>query len=224
MTSRLEFLRLDQVDDFIRCLWASTDAPGNLYTFTYPKGLQADLWIRLRNRLHSALQTDGKARFFCTIDSESHTMTSVSYWGLPQAAKNVNVDAKVLAAQKALAAAPVDGANDELALAVTQATAQSEHEICGDRPHLALNTIATHPLYQRRGLANLHMEWGTKEADRLGVPLYLMSSNVARPLYERWGFSVVKVLPVDDRDFGAESASERYCMLREAQAIPAIGK
>ncbi|KAI0156449.1 hypothetical protein GGR57DRAFT_463458 [Xylariaceae sp. FL1272] len=52
------------------------------------------------------------------------------------------------------------------------------------RPHIYLFIIFTHPGYRRRGVGQQFMDWGNKEADKLGFDLFLDSTPYGRPLYE----------------------------------------
>lgn len=51
-----------------------------------------------------------------------------------------------------------------------------------------LDTLATHPAYQRRGAASLLVKWGCDLADDHGVGAYVDASKAGAPLYERFGF------------------------------------
>jgi GNAT superfamily N-acetyltransferase len=51
-----------------------------------------------------------------------------------------------------------------------------------------LEILATHPDFRRKGLASRLMEWGTQKADEKGVEMYLDSSKMGRPLYEKFGW------------------------------------
>lgn len=51
-----------------------------------------------------------------------------------------------------------------------------------------LDTLATHPDYQRRGAGSALMEWGCKMADEAGVAAYVDASKSGAPLYEKFGF------------------------------------
>jgi GNAT superfamily N-acetyltransferase len=82
---------------------------------------------------------------------------------------------------------------------------QARKEVMGERPYLMLDTLSTLPEYRRRGAAALLVKWGAKKADELGIELYLTSSMVARPLYEKMGFVLVKDMWFD-RGPGVERA------------------
>ncbi|OCL15025.1 acyl-CoA N-acyltransferase [Glonium stellatum] len=88
-------------------------------------------------------------------------------------------------------------------------------EIMGTRPYVMLNTLTTLPEHQRRGAASMLVQWGVDKADEMGVETYLDSSIIARPLYERFGFEVVKEVIFDRTQWGGEGLDYHFCMLRK---------
>ncbi|GJC82238.1 hypothetical protein ColLi_05076 [Colletotrichum liriopes] len=51
-----------------------------------------------------------------------------------------------------------------------------------------LDTLVTHPDYQRRGAGSLLLKWGCELADENGVGAYVDASKAGKGLYERFGF------------------------------------
>ncbi|OAA51590.1 Acyl-CoA N-acyltransferase [Metarhizium rileyi] len=72
-----------------------------------------------------------------------------------------------------------------------------------------------YPKHQRRGAASLLLRWGTAEADRLGLPAYLESSEEGRILYERHGWREFRKLIVDLSKWGGPSDATCTLMLRD---------
>ncbi|KAI8714835.1 N-acetyltransferase domain-containing protein [Fusarium sp. LHS14.1] len=60
--------------------------------------------------------------------------------------------------------------------------------VMGDYKHYDLDTLATHPDYQRRGAGSMLMKWGCDLADKNRVGAYVDASKAGAPLYERFGF------------------------------------
>lgn len=83
-------------------------------------------------------------------------------------------------------------------------------------PYLKLRSLATHPEYQGRGAAGLMLDWGLDKADREGLAVYLDATQQARPLYERRGFNVVRVIEWDREPWGGQGHDCHSCMLRAA--------
>ncbi|KXJ87047.1 acyl-CoA N-acyltransferase [Microdochium bolleyi] len=61
--------------------------------------------------------------------------------------------------------------------------------VMGDERHYYLDTLATHPDYQRRGAGSMLVRWGVDRAAQDGVGVYLDASKDGLPLYERCGFA-----------------------------------
>ncbi|TDZ27371.1 putative transcriptional regulatory protein [Colletotrichum spinosum] len=60
--------------------------------------------------------------------------------------------------------------------------------VMGDEKHYYLDTVATHPDYQRRGAGSMLVKWGCERADEDGVGAYVDASKAGAPLYQRHGF------------------------------------
>ncbi|KAK1728201.1 acetyltransferase [Colletotrichum acutatum] len=60
--------------------------------------------------------------------------------------------------------------------------------VMGDERHYYLDTLVTHPDYQRRGAASMLLKWGCALADEDGVAAYVDASKAGKGLYERFGF------------------------------------
>lgn len=78
-----------------------------------------------------------------------------------------------------------------------------------------LKLLHTDPDHQRRGAGSKCLEWGTAEADRLGLVSYLESSEEGRPLYEKFGFKEVDRIVVDLSKWGVPTEAKAFQMVRE---------
>ncbi|KAK1246094.1 hypothetical protein MKX07_005163 [Trichoderma sp. CBMAI-0711] len=83
------------------------------------------------------------------------------------------------------------------------------------KSHLYLKLLHTDPDHQRRGAGSLCLQWGTAEADRLGLVSYLEASEEGRPLYEKFGFKEVGRVVVDLSKWGGTEPATAYLMVRE---------
>ncbi|UKZ83089.1 hypothetical protein TrVFT333_010891 [Trichoderma virens FT-333] len=75
--------------------------------------------------------------------------------------------------------------------------------------------LHTDPDHQRRGAGGKCLQWGTSEADRLGLVSYLEASEEGRPLYEKYGFKEVDRIVVDLTKWGGTEDAVAYLMIRE---------
>ncbi|KAK5753018.1 hypothetical protein LTS12_016894 [Elasticomyces elasticus] len=90
----------------------------------------------------------------------------------------------------------------------------AKKEYIGGRPYIELHILVTHPKHHRRGVGAMQLRWGFEHAEKLGLPVYLESSPIGRPLYAREGFEALGVLPFDARKFGFEKELQHTLMLR----------
>jgi len=63
----------------------------------------------------------------------------------------------------------------------------------------------------------MHLNWGFEEAKKLGLPVYLESSPMGRPLYARMGFETVGWLDFDAKEWGLDHDLPHALMLRPAE-------
>ncbi|KAJ5098965.1 acetyltransferase [Penicillium argentinense] len=77
---------------------------------------------------------------------------------------------------------------------------ENRKRVMGDKKHFYLDTVATHPDYQRRGAGSMLVKWGCELADVEGVAAYVDASKDGAPLYAKFGF-------VDFSNLGDEIAS-----------------
>ncbi|KAF9878552.1 acetyltransferase [Colletotrichum karsti] len=64
-------------------------------------------------------------------------------------------------------------------------------KLWGGRRHVYCHVIAVRPEHQRRGVGALLTKWGLDMAELAGLPVYLESSPVGYPLYNRLGFETL---------------------------------
>jgi hypothetical protein len=92
----------------------------------------------------------------------------------------------------------------------------AQKEIMGtSEPYFMLNSLATHPEYRGRGAAKIMLDWGLKEADNRELPTYLDATGMARPIYEKRGFVVVKGVDWDRVPWGGKGTDTHWCMRRK---------
>ncbi|KAK0263362.1 hypothetical protein LTS09_002554 [Friedmanniomyces endolithicus] len=94
---------------------------------------------------------------------------------------------------------------------------EAKEEQLGGQPFVYLHILATHPKHHRRGVGAMHLRWGFEQAEKLGLPVYLESSPMGRPLYARNGFEIKGWLPFDARKYGSEKELPHALMLRPAK-------
>ncbi|KAB8076883.1 hypothetical protein BDV29DRAFT_169305 [Aspergillus leporis] len=72
--------------------------------------------------------------------------------------------------------------------------------------------MMTDPQYS--GAARKIIQWGIAEAERKQLPIYVESSESARPIYEKHGFQVVDVFAMDLMQYGGSGVEKVTIMVR----------
>ncbi|MCJ1236240.1 hypothetical protein MMC14_004218 [Varicellaria rhodocarpa] len=88
--------------------------------------------------------------------------------------------------------------------------------VCTELLHLD-----THPKYERRGIGSRLVRWGIDKSEESEIPLYLESTEIGAPLYERFGFTEVDRLTLDVEkwaEFGARGTYSYHFMIREPRS------
>jgi hypothetical protein len=63
------------------------------------------------------------------------------------------------------------------------------------------------------------LKWGIEKADSAGLPAFLESSVMGRPLYERVGFRVKETVTFDLTKYGLEGTDKSVVMIKEPTPI-----
>lgn len=79
---------------------------------------------------------------------------------------------------------------------------------------LDLETLATLPSYQRRGIGSHLLRLGLQEADKREIPVWVDASPEAYSLYSSLGFYEVAQVRMDLGKYGGDGVAITYCMLR----------
>ncbi|KAH8891238.1 hypothetical protein GQ53DRAFT_806651 [Thozetella sp. PMI_491] len=93
----------------------------------------------------------------------------------------------------------------------------AKNELMGARPCYVLDVLVTHPNHHRRGAGKMLIEWGLARADEEGLEAYVEASEMGTPLYSKYGFNTVKVLPFDMSEYGGDGIQVHNCMVRNAR-------
>jgi GNAT superfamily N-acetyltransferase len=87
----------------------------------------------------------------------------------------------------------------------------------GTQPIAILFTLTTHPDHHRRGAGGILLERMMEEVDREGLPAYLESSEMGKPLYKRFGFEEVRTTEFKLEKYGGHGSEKNTVMLRAAR-------
>lgn len=187
----------------------------------YPRGLQPDVIHSLKEYLLAQHEGGGSSYSFCARDRTTGEIAAISHWTL-----NTDVPSDANGIQKALDAAVEarskrlvpEGKNAALEEAYFKAAFCTELETMAGRSYVDLGLLATDPKHQGKGIGKTLLSQGLREVvDEIGLPCYVLSSRMARPLYEKAGFVVKEALAFDCREWRGRSEGRHWVMVRPAE-------
>ncbi|KAK5173457.1 uncharacterized protein LTR77_002138 [Saxophila tyrrhenica] len=148
-------------------------------------------------------------------DNSNRKMVGLSWWKVfPKQRTQADLDAEAKESKER--GMPPD-ANHALLEEFRGNIMDYKKEILGTQPYVLLSILAVVPEYQRKGVGSILLDWGSKQADELGLHSYLEASPMGRPLYERKGYEKVREFEFDARKWGHHEDIEHVCMLRPAR-------
>ncbi|POR38199.1 Uncharacterized protein TPAR_01603 [Tolypocladium paradoxum] len=90
-----------------------------------------------------------------------------------------------------------------------------QDRLLAERPYIKLDYLAVHPENKGRGIATALVKSGMREAERLGIPIFIFAFRSARGIYVRLGCKEVERLIQDDTAFGGSGDYGAYFMVYE---------
>ncbi|KAI1388509.1 acyl-CoA N-acyltransferase [Hypoxylon trugodes] len=91
--------------------------------------------------------------------------------------------------------------------------------ILAERPYIKLDYLAVHPENKGKGIATALVESGIRHAEKIGVPIFVMSYKAGRGVYERLGFKEVDRVIQDDSQYGGKGEYGAYFMIYEVPKV-----
>lgn len=89
------------------------------------------------------------------------------------------------------------------------------------RAEIELDYLAVHPDNQGRGIGSLLVASGIRQAERLGLPIYVMAFDISLGLYLRQGFREISRVLQDDTKFGGNGQYNAYFLIYEPTSAQA---
>ncbi|KAH8890612.1 acyl-CoA N-acyltransferase [Thozetella sp. PMI_491] len=91
--------------------------------------------------------------------------------------------------------------------------------ILAQKPYIELEYLAVHPENHRKGIATALVKSGIQAADKLGVDIFVLAKDTARPVYERLGFKEIERNVEDLTKWGGSGPYAAYFMVYEAKKV-----
>ncbi|KAM3075790.1 hypothetical protein ACMFMG_007917 [Clarireedia jacksonii] len=174
----------------------------------FPSGLDSSDISRLASQLQERATNDG-SKFIKAVSSDGE-IVGFAEWiyfteegGMPKKPRNFPENWG-------------PNAKSELCNLFFGSLNDARMEAMGGKRCLVLQILVVHPFHQGKGIGTLLLQEGLRQADELGVPVWLEASEKGRPLYRKLGFNDVKTIKIDLAEWGGVGIDEHVCMLREA--------
>ncbi|KAL9096118.1 MAG: hypothetical protein Q9165_001641 [Trypethelium subeluteriae] len=113
-----------------------------------------------------------------------------------------------------------DGFRGDMMNELSRTTKRYRREIMGEKPY-SKSVFSSWLLYAFDGFlkgfdgaGGMLLKWGTERADGAGLPMYVESTEMGKPLYERFGYETVHVMETDLAALGGRGIDKRYLMIR----------
>ncbi|KAK4574236.1 hypothetical protein LTR86_001997 [Recurvomyces mirabilis] len=219
-TVLVEPLQHEDLERYVELYWNAFKPieADMLLPMIYPMGLLPEVQETLCQRV--IRETGGKIGEQCFVarDSTTREIIGVSWWATPHdpPRTEAEINAALEKAKKARKLRPpVAGSNIALAEEAYSVSMRCEYETMQGRPYTNLRLLAVNPSQQRRGAGSLLLKHGLEKFAG-DLPVYIVAGMIGKPLYERYGFKVMKENPFDGREYGGRSAGKHWCMVRPA--------
>ncbi|OJJ45166.1 hypothetical protein ASPZODRAFT_120689 [Penicilliopsis zonata CBS 506.65] len=85
--------------------------------------------------------------------------------------------------------------------------------ILAEKPHIKLDYLAVHPNNKGKGIASALVESGIQQANRLGLPIFILAYKAGHGVYKRLGFQEVDRIIQDISKFGCSTEYGVYFMV-----------
>ncbi|KAF2808483.1 uncharacterized protein BDZ99DRAFT_489146 [Mytilinidion resinicola] len=211
MSIELRPMEEDDCLEWMRIRWIAYQGPTNLIVHHRP--VSDESLAKVAEQRKKEFHNPG-AYHWKVVDVETGKMMTAAKFELHNTLDKREDDRNVSIKSNEAPFVPPE-VNIPALMALLGPLGQAQKEIMGDRPYLLLDTLSTLPEYHRRGAGGMVVKWGAEKADELGIEFYLTSSMMARHLYEKYGFVLVKDMWFDRVPWGGEGVDWHGCMVRK---------
>lgn len=191
-------------------------SPGSLTPCLWPNGVTPEGQIFVR-QTHQAPLANPDTHYLLIRDPDN-TLVGIAKWEFQYQDVPIEdlLEKEAQVVKKRENQGPVEGLNFAAWNDFVDCTLADRREIMQGKKHLYLSVLAVHPNHQRRGVGKAALDWGLKQADDLGLPAYLESTQEGRGLYEKYGFMAVQPFSFDlkKHNHPRDPVPTHFCMIR----------
>jgi len=184
MTLTVQPLRDSDVEKALRIQYLAFRHPSPIGILLSPAPEPPDEFIAaFAKSRREAMRTNKAIRFMTVVDSDTDEIVACAQWDVFPEERTAEEVEKLCHVPPP----PPDAVQDAWVDFFGHFSAQRRE--LGNRPIVILHALVTHPDHQRKGAGKLLLQRFVEEVDREGLETYLEASEIARPLYVRFGFA-----------------------------------
>ncbi|KAL6709646.1 hypothetical protein ACN47E_001074 [Coniothyrium glycines] len=208
----LEVHKCEESDiaDFVRIQVDSFDYGGGITAILAPTPRPDDYISKNIDKHLKSLKDERDVTYLKVIDTDlGGKMIAGAKWRINEKERSEEEVKKTL---------PVPGKDEEGRLGVQDFMwflNRARWQYMKTKPFYFLHILATDPEHHRRGAGAMLLAWGLKKADGAGLPSFLESSPMGRPLYARFGFTPREEVHWDLSKYGFEGSDTSTIMIRD---------
>ncbi|KAK9777610.1 putative Acetyltransferase-2 [Seiridium cardinale] len=101
-----------------------------------------------------------------------------------------------------------------------EVTRPVKNEILARKPYMRLEYLAVHPDNQGKGVGTALVESGMRQAEEMGLDIFIHAMKMGMGVYKRLGFRVEKELVMDDSPYGGDGDYRAWFLIYEQNRKP----
>ncbi|MCJ1379693.1 hypothetical protein MMC17_002795 [Xylographa soralifera] len=105
--------------------------------------------------------------------------------------------------------------DDELA-ELDEPVTEMKNRLMEGKGYLLLDHLAVLPEYRGQGVATMLVESGVREAEKMGLDVFVLGMKAALGVYKKVGFKLLDKIIQDDSRFGGKGEYGAYFLVKEA--------
>ncbi|KAI8256023.1 hypothetical protein K4K53_007589 [Colletotrichum sp. SAR 10_77] len=202
----------------------------------WPKHITLDFLIeQAAKRLPNNLLRDRDAlRHEVAVDPATGALLGYARWELPAAKTSTSGPDGSGRPEWAAAQIPDVSAEERKALkeradgawwepidmeGIDDESVKVKERILAEKPYLSLDYLAVHPENKGKGIATALVESGIRQAEKMGIDVFILAFQAGLNLYLRLGFKEVERVVQDDSKWGGKGEYTVYLLTYEVNKI-----
>ncbi|MCJ1391101.1 hypothetical protein MMC18_003963 [Xylographa bjoerkii] len=185
-----------------------------------------------RRMSHNLLTDTAHRRHQKAIDVSSGAVVGYARWILPDTgtgaavvrnSENLWPEARVAAVSKELEQeaelnfAEADWSYDHSLDDLDAPIMEMKNRLMARKEYLLLDHLAVLPDYRGQGIATMLVESGIREAEKIGLDVFVLGMKAGLGVYQRVGFKLLDKIIQDDSKYGGKGEHGAYFLVKEVE-------